>query len=306
MAEVALSGKTIVVTGVTGQVAEPLALGLAKDNEVVGAARFSDPQARRRLEEGGVRCVPVNLVRGEVGELPADADYVIHMAVAKSNRWGVDLDANCGGLAALMEHHREAAAFLHCSTAAVYRPDGHRALVEDDELGDNHGVWPFLRTYSITKIAAEAVARYAARRFELPTTIARLSVPYGDNGGWPALHLEMLLGGQPIEVHVDAPSVFSPIHEADIAATLPGLLGAAAVPATVVNWGGPALSIEEWCAYLGDLVGEPPRFQPTEATIESTTLDLTRLHGLVGPTRVDWREGMAAMVAHRHPEAVRR
>ena len=45
-----------------------------------------------------------------------------------------------------------------------------------------------METYSIAKIAAEAVARYGARRFELPTTIARLTVPYGDNGGWPAIH----------------------------------------------------------------------------------------------------------------------
>ncbi len=37
-----LRGKSIVVTGVTGQVAEPVAMALAKENEVVGAARFKD------------------------------------------------------------------------------------------------------------------------------------------------------------------------------------------------------------------------------------------------------------------------
>ena len=36
-----LQGSTIVVTGVTGQVARPLALALARDNRVIGAARFS-------------------------------------------------------------------------------------------------------------------------------------------------------------------------------------------------------------------------------------------------------------------------
>ena len=41
-----LHGKTIVVTGVTGQVARPLAQALARDNRVVGAARFSDGAAR--------------------------------------------------------------------------------------------------------------------------------------------------------------------------------------------------------------------------------------------------------------------
>ena len=41
-----LTGRTIVITGVTGQVARPLAIALARDNEVVGAARFTDAAAR--------------------------------------------------------------------------------------------------------------------------------------------------------------------------------------------------------------------------------------------------------------------
>ncbi len=98
---------------------------------------------------------------------------------------------------------------------------GHHVFAEDDELGDNHGVWPFLRTYSICKIAAEATARWASVRYGLPTTVARLSVPYGDRGGWPAIHLEMMLNGSDIPVHRDAPSVYHPIHQDDIVAMVP-------------------------------------------------------------------------------------
>ena len=108
-----LRGKSIVVTGVTGQVAEPVAMALARENEVVGAARFKDQHARGRLEEAGVRCVPIDLAAGDMGALPADADYVINFAVSKSNDWDLDLRANSGGLAWLMEHHRGAAAFVH-------------------------------------------------------------------------------------------------------------------------------------------------------------------------------------------------
>ena len=156
-----LRDKSIVVTGVTGQVAEPVAMALAEDNQVVGAARFKDQAARDRLEEAGIRCVPIDLVTGDVGGLPADADYVINFAVSKTNDWERDLQANSGGLAWLMEHHQNATAFVHCSTTGVYKPLGHHVFAEDDELGDNHGVWPFLRTYSISKIAAEATARWA-------------------------------------------------------------------------------------------------------------------------------------------------
>jgi UDP-glucuronate 4-epimerase len=300
-----LRGEKVVVTGVTGRVAGPLAAALAADNEVYGAARFNDPQATARLEAAGVRCVRADLSTGDVGGLPADADVVLHFAVSKTNDWDTDLLVNSGGLAWLMEHHQRARAFLHCSSAAVYRSAGHRRIDEGSPLGDNHGVWPFLRTYSIAKIAAESTARWAALRFELPTTIARLSVPYGDWGGWPAVHLEMMVKGADIPVHVDAPSVYRPIHQDDVLRSVPGLLAAAAVPATVVNWGGDdAVSIEQWCGFLAELTGLEPRFRPTAATIDSGDLDLDRLHELVGPSTVPWREGMRRMAAAGHPELV--
>jgi nucleoside-diphosphate-sugar epimerase len=301
----ALHGATIVVTGVTGQVARPLATALARDNHVVGAARFSDSVAREELEAAGVECVAVDLAVGNVGDLPADADYVLNFAVAKTNNWETDLDANSGGLASLMEHHKAAKAFLHCSSTAVYKPEGHRVFAEDGPLGDNHGVWPFLRTYSICKIAAEGTARWAARRFELPTTIARLSVPYGDTGGWPAIHLHMMLSGHAIPVHVDAPSVYHPLHADDIFAMVPRLLAAASVPAVTVNWGGSEpVSIEEWCTYLAALTGTEARFEATTHTIDSVQIDTTRMHEIAGPTTVPWRDGMRRMVRSLHPDLV--
>jgi UDP-glucuronate 4-epimerase len=300
-----LTGRTIVITGVTGQVARPLALALAQTNEVYGAARFTDSTARTALEAGGVRCVPVDLAAGDVSALPAEADYVLHFAVAKTNDWEVDLAANSGGLAYLMEHHQRAKAFLHCSTTGVYKPEGHREFAEDGPLGDNHGVWPFLRTYSICKIAAEGTARWAANRFGLPTTIARLSVPYGDNGGWPAIHLHMMLLGHAVPVHIDAPSVYHPIHQDDILAMVPGLLAIASVPATTVNWGGSqGVSIEEWCEYLAGLTGTTARFAPTADTIDSVQIDTTRMHELLGPTSVAWRDGMKRMARALHPDKV--
>ena len=298
-----LRDKTIVVTGVTGQVAGPVAVALAKDNRVIGGARFKDEAARGRLEDAGVSCVPIDLLTGDVGDLPVDADYVINFAVSKTNDWDRDLQANSGGLAWLMEHHRNATAFVHCSTTGVYKPLGHHVFKEEDELGDNHGVWPFLRTYSISKIAAEGTARWAAVRHDLPTTVARLSVPYGDRGGWPAIHLEMMLNGVDIPVHIDAPSVYHPLHEDDIVAMVPGLFGAATTPATTVNWGGDqAVSIEEWCGFLAEVTGTSVRFSPTRDTIDSVQIDLTRMHELVGTTTVDWRDGMRRMVEARHPE----
>jgi hypothetical protein len=84
---------------------------------------------------------------------------------------------------------------------------------------------------------------------------------------------------------------------------VPRLLEVAGVPATTVNWAGKdAVSIEEWSAYLGRLVGRDPRFEHTVQVLESVTTDNTRLHELVGETTVDWRDGMRHMVAAHHPE----
>ena len=50
-----LSGQKVLVTGVNGMVAFPLAAALAAENEVWGLARFSDPASRSRVEAAGIK-----------------------------------------------------------------------------------------------------------------------------------------------------------------------------------------------------------------------------------------------------------
>ena len=289
-----LRGARILVTGATGQVALPVALALARDNDVTALARFKDTAKLEQLETAGVRCVAVDLARGDLTGVPVDVDYVCNFAVVKSNRWDVDLAGNAEAAGLLMSHCRSARAFLHCSSTGVYEAADGAAQRETDPLGDNHRV--MMPTYSISKIAAEAVVRTTCRIFDVPTTIARLNVPYGDNGGWPAFHLAMIRAGRAIPVRPAGPSRYNPIHEDDIIATLPGMLAAASVPATIVNWGGDEeVSIEEWCTYLGELAGTPARFEITEQTIGGIPTDNTRRLELVGPTHVSWKDGMRRM-----------
>lgn len=302
-----LNGEKILITGLTGQVGGPVARALARDNEVWGIARFSDPKARAALEKSGVRCETVDLASGELDHLPRDFTAVLHFAVAKSGSFDADLAANAEGTGFLMHHCRNARAFLHCSSTAVYEPDDHELLSEEARLGDNHRAFGFLPTYSICKIAAEGMARFCARQFELPTVIARLNVPYGNGGGWPGLHLELMCREKPIQVHVNAPSIYNPIHDDDVIASLPRLLEVASIPATILNWGGSdVVSVQEWCGYLGELTGLTPRFEATEHTIESTAIDTTRMHELIGKTQVPWREGFKRMVEALHPELLER
>jgi len=299
-----LKGEKILVTGPASQVGFPIVRALAGANEVHGLARFGRAEDRERVEKVGARPITLDLATGSFDAVPADYDLVLHFAVVKSGDFEYDLQANAEGVGRLMAHCRSARAFLHCSSAAVYEHRGPaRPAREGDPLGDNHRA--LMPTYSISKIAAESVARFAARQWGLPTLIARLSVPYGDNGGWPWFHLAMLRAGRPIPLHPERPNLFNPIHEDDLEAQLPALLELASVPAATLNWGGEPASIEEWCAYLGELTGLVPSFEQTERTVAPLPLDLTQLQQRVGAATVPWREGLRRMVAARAPELLR-
>jgi UDP-glucuronate 4-epimerase len=41
---------------------------------------------------------------------------------------------------------------------------------------------------------------------------------------------------------------------------------------------------------------------PTAHTLSGVTCDLTRMHELVGHTKINWQDGLARMVKVRHPE----
>lgn len=301
-----LKGEKILVTGPTGQVALPITLALAQTNDVWGVARFSDAALREQLDVAGVTCITTDLSTTDFGDLPDDFDYVLNLAVAKGGNddWDRDIAANAESVGLLMAHCRAAKAVLHCSTTAVYQHQGpEHPLKETDPLGDNHRV--MMPTYSLAKIAAEAVARTAAREHGIPTTIARLNVPYGDNGGWPWYHLLYMKSGAPIPINTEKPNRYNPIHEDDFIRQVPALLKAATVPATIVNWVGDPATIEEWCAYLGELTGLEPKFDVTDNTIGSVTCDLTRMHELIGKADVPWRDGMRRMVEARAPEMLK-
>jgi hypothetical protein len=113
----------------------------------------------------------------------------------------------------------------------------------------------------------------------------------------------MMKAEQPILVHPERPNLYNPIHEDDYIAQVPRMLDVASVPATTVNWAGKeAVSIEDWCAWMGELTGLEPKFESTEASIPSLPLDTTRMHELVGATHVHWRDGIRRLIEARNPE----
>jgi nucleoside-diphosphate-sugar epimerase len=299
-----LIDRSVIVTGATGIVGLPVAVALARRNEVWGIARFQDPLVRQALEEAGVRCIPCDLTAGDLTAVPRDVDHVVHLARPPEPPT-VDFDAaiaaHAESVGLLMAHCAAARSMLHTSSTSLYRRGARPSSETDPLTDDSHATRP---TYTIGKICAEAVVRTTARLVGLPTTIARLNVPYSDRGGWPALHLEAILDGRPVVLHERRPNAYNPIHTDDVIRTVPALLSAASVPATIVNWGGTdVVSIEEWAAYLAGLVEREVMFQVAPGATEPITIDTAKLVELAGPMTVPWREGMRRVVAGRVPDA---
>lgn len=304
-----VSGKKILVTGTTGRIAYPLALSLAKDNDVWGIARFTDQGRRSALESVGVSTRVVDLGDPDFSEVPDDFDHVLHLAAYLGGGTDFDyaLDVDAVGTGLLLSHVRAAESVLVMSTTGVYRPnpDPYHAYSETDPLGDP--INPGIPTYGVCKVAEEAVARFCAREFGIKIVIGRMNASYGDTGGLPGTHLDKIVAGETIKLRSD-PAPYSPIHDDDIAAHVHTLLEAASSPPTIVNFGGDVVvTAQEWCAYFGELVGIEPKIEvvPVPGSQPGIALDATKRISITGPDQVHWRDGMRRMAQARHGDLVR-
>lgn len=302
-----LHGRRIVVTGASGQIAGALAQRLARDNEVFGVARFGDEERRRQLERAGVRTVVVDLVHEDYSALPGGIDDVLHLAAYLGPDPDTErsLEINATATGRVMSHYRDADSILVMSTAGVYRAhsDPWHRYVETDPLGDPAS--PASPAYGVSKVAQEAVARFCAREFGVRVVIARMNASFGPGGGMPARHVDRILADEPVVVRGD-PLPFSPIFEDDIADHVGALLAAASDRAPAVNFGGDeVVTVQEWCAYVGELVSRTPRFRiaPLPGSQPGVAFDVSRRQSLTGPDRIGWRRGMESTVAARVVEA---
>jgi len=294
-----LANEKILLTGVTGKIAFPIARELAKTNEVWGMARLQDPADVARLEQAGIIPVALDMASGDFSTLPGDFTYVFHAAVDPGlGEWRDCVRTNAHNSGKLLYYCRDAKGFVYCSTGSTYAYQGQRPLREDDPPGV-----PDRGNYSFSKVAGEAVCGWVAEQYGIPLTIIRICSTYGPLGGAPAMRLEAILSRQPIRLYPDAPNNYNPIYEDDYVELGIRAMQQASVPPLVVNWSGSeTVSLEDYCAYLGELVGIEPIFEYTADTHTPLWPDTTLMHATLGRTRVPWREGMRRMVEALHPE----
>lgn len=291
-----ISGEKVLVTGVHGAVALPLARALAAANDVWGAARFSDPALRSKIEAIGIKTVAVDLGSGAFDELPDDFTYVLHLAYFRGGNDGFEesFRTNAEGTGLVLQHCRRAKAALVMSSHVVYTPgdDPWHAHREDEPVGGMRAPWA--ATAPSAKVAEESVARFCARAFDLPVTIARLNTVYGPDPRYlPSMNARSIAKGEPVVVRGD-PCAHSPIHVDDMSWQLEPLLEAASVPATIVNWcGDTVVTAHEWCDIAAAVAGNEA--EVTVRTVPGAPCqnvgDPARRAAITGPCRVTFDEG---------------
>ena len=257
-----LDAEKILITGATGRIAFPIARALAAaGHEVWGAARLKDPAARERLVGAAILPVALDISAGDFSGLPDDFTYVFHAAVDPgADDWNRCVETNAQMSGELLYHCRTAKGFVFCSTGSIYAYQGQRPLTESDPPGV-----PLRANYSISKVAARGslhVDRPRSIGFRSPSSGS--ARPMVRRAGRPPIVSMRCWRAKPIRLHPDKPNNYNPIYEDDYVELGIRALEVAAVPPVVVNWAGSeTVSVEDYCTYMGELVGVEPIFEYT-------------------------------------------
>ena len=285
-----LKGEKVLVTGGQGPSGLPPAKLLAKDNEVHVMARFSDPAVQAKLESFGIHCLKHDLL-DPFDDIPDDFTYVWHSAIpplVPPGMWPHSFDASADATARLAYHLRKAKGFAFVSSASVYEPDGHNPVREDRPRGHHGGH----KEYTFYKVAAEGALAFHANQFGLPVSILRMGSPTGPDGGTMVERLIKIANGEEVRLHPEKPNLFRPHWETDLARMAVNSMVAARTPPLVVNFcGDDIVSAEDYCTYMGELVGKPAKIvYTTEGTYTSLIPETTLMHETLGECEVGWKE----------------
>ena len=279
----------VLVTGATGRVGFPLARALAERHEVYGLARCRREGDRARLAAAGINPLVGDVASLDFRELPGAITHVFHAAAflgREPGGWTRFFETNAQASGRLLSACA-GAGFVYCSTGSAYDYQGRRPLREDDPPGVHLGA------YSLSKIAGEEVVRFAAAQTGTPLTIIRIFSTYGPEGGTPVNRLRRIVAGDEIVLHPDTPNNYNPIFEDDYVRLGIRALEVASADPVLVNFAGSeTVSVEDYCAYLGELVGRPVRIRYDPEAPWPLWPDVTKMHAVLGRTQVPWREGM--------------
>lgn len=283
-----LSGKRVLVTGASGLVALPVAVELAKNNEVFAVARYSDPSQKRLIEAAGAQAVQFDMANEDMSALPKQVDVVINYAVLPPNFGNLAYDVNTGSTGRLARRYRDAEAFVHGSTGSLYEYQGERPLREDDP----YGLHSAGENYAASKIGAEYLIKHLSVDYDLPVTIIRIFSFYGPRGGGVTQRVDQVAQGLPVSVYPGVRNVHTPLYEDDYVEKTIDCARIAKVGGEVVNVGGSeSCTTQEYCIMAGEICGKEPIFVENGRSWPIWA-DTTKMEKLMGPSKISMREGI--------------
>ena len=257
------------------------------------------------LEDAGITLRSVDLGSGDFADIPTDFSYVLHLSWFRAELAHLEqaLRTNVEGAGLLLQHCRNAKAALVMSGMGIYSPseDPWHAYTESDPIGRSSTA--YAPTSPASKLGVEAVARFCARAFELPTVITRLNTFFGGPISFPGMHVHAVLSGDTMTAPSD-PNIHTPIHPDDMFDQLEALLDAASTTATITNWCGDMdVTAQDWISVAAEISGLPGNIEtrhvpnspagtprrPDPSAIDHRAVQGRPRAGVSGPVRADGR-----------------
>ena len=290
-----MTGKRILITGVTGMMGRAMARTLVSGNTVYGVARFSDPELRSRLEHLGVECIPCDLHDQDLSCLPANVDTLLHFAVSYDND-AATMAFNGFLVGRLLSHLTRLEQYVVSSSVAVYRGASRYDISEQSPTIPN-GI------YGTTKLAGDVLATHISRERRLPGAILRYWFPYTDEPDVSSDYFQGLLQrlreGKTFVVPDDDTVCQQPLFIDDLVRITVDALDFVSDEPFVLNVAGhkrlPLMQVISTLAEVFEL--EPQiRVAPTDAcNLLHGSYDLTRLAETCGLGTVGFREGQVRL-----------
>jgi nucleoside-diphosphate-sugar epimerase len=275
----------ILVLGVAGKVGPTLAMmakRAAPHKRVVGVARFSDTDVKKRLEQAGVETITCDLLdREAVARLP-ELPNIVYMAGKKFGTKGGEpftWAMNTVSPTYVGERLR-GTRFVSFSTLCVYpfSPVAGAGATPQDTPPMPVGEYPN------ACVARERIFQYYSEKHQSPGALARLNYAidcrYGvlhDIAGW-------VLKGTPIDIRTP---VANCIWQGDAISHILRSLGHGSIPARPINIGAPETThVRKVAMAFGKIFGKEPIFQGTEQAMAWHN-DCTEAQTLFGDPVID-------------------
>lgn len=253
----------ILILGVGGKVGPTLAMmakRTAPHKQVIGVARFSDADVKRRLDDAGVRTITCDLLdRAAVAKLPEVAN-IVYMAGKKFGTAGSEpmTWAMNALVPAYVGEQFKGTRFVAFSTLCVYpfSPVAGPGATPDDTPPTPLG------EYANSCVARERLFQYFSQKTNSPGRLARLN--YAIDCRYGVLHdiAQWVRQGKPVDVRT---GVANCIWQGDAIAHILRCLVHGTIPARPINIGAPRpINVRQVATRFGELFGKAPVFSGIE------------------------------------------